>query len=157
MDSFRNYLLSITAAAILCSLVKNLLPGKSTASSLIRILCGIFMAYALINPIFHLQWDPLNLPSASFTSDARQAVSEGEKAAAEVLAAVIKSKTESYILDKATAMEADLDVDVTLQELIPARVELRGPVSPYVRSSLCAWISQQLGIPEEAQIWIGQQ
>ena len=66
---------------------------------------------------------------------------------------VIKANTETYILDKATTMEVELNVEVTLDGLIPKKVILQGAVSPYTRASLSDWIAQQLGIPREAQIW----
>lgn len=156
MDGLRDYLLSVTAAAILCSLIKNLLPGKTAATQLIHVLCGVFLAFSLISPVLQLDPEQLFLSDGSFAADAQAAASMGEKEAADALCAVIKERTEAYILDKATGMDVSVEVEITLQDLIPSGVILRGAVSPYVRSTLSEWITQQLGIPKEAQEWIGQ-
>lgn len=113
------------------------------------------MAYTLIRPVLHLDFSSVTSFTGSFSSEAEAAAHIGEEAATDELTAVIKAKTESYILDKAAAMEVDLNVEITLDSFIPTAVVLRGAVSPYARSTLTAWITQQLGIPKEAQVWIG--
>ena len=153
INDLREYILTVTAGAILCSLVQNMLGKGFFSASMLRILCGVFMACLLIRPLVRIDFSSILFSIDSYTSDANAAVSVGEAAAKESMQAVIKSKTEEYILDKAAALNAELDVQVTLNDMVPAKVALSGAVSPYTRSVLGSWITQQLGIPKEAQIW----
>ena len=66
---------------------------------------------------------------------------------------IIKQKTETYILDKANALGAEITVQVVLEDYIPAGVTIMGDVSPFVKSNLSASITQELNIPPEEQIW----
>ena len=89
-----------------------------------------------------------------YSQEAEAAAAVGEEAASNNMAQVIKANTEAYILDKAAAMEVELNVEIILDGLIPDKAVLCGAVSPYARSTLSQWITQQLGIPGEAQSWI---
>ena len=148
----KEYLLSLTAAAIVSCILKMIPVGKPTAS-LIKLLCGVFMACVLIQPVIHLKLDDFSSFDQFYSAEAQTAVAMGEEAAMKKMCEVIKANTETYILDKATTMEVELNVEVTLDGLIPNKVILQGAVSPYTRASLSDWIAQQLGIPREAQIW----
>ncbi len=156
MDGFKNYLLSVTAAAILCGIVRELVGKQSAASGLVKILSGIFMACTLIAPLRIMDFSVLEASGYSFAAEAEAAASTGKEAAAEELTAVIKSRSETYILDKAAAMGVDLNVEVTVEDLLPTAALIHGAVSPYTRSHLSEWISVQLGIPKEAQEWTCQ-
>lgn len=155
MTDFKSYLLSVTVAAVVCGIIKGLVGEKFSTAPLVRLLCGIYLACTLIYPIFRLDARGFSLDIQAFNADAQAAAIAGEEAAAEELAAVIKSKAEAYILDKASAMEVDLDVEITLDNLIPSGVQIKGAISPYVKSTLSDWIAGQLEIPKEAQEWIG--
>ena len=153
MEPFRGYLLSLTAAAIVCCLVKSIPIGKAPAS-LIRMLCGIFMACTLIQPILSVKFTDFSSGINIYSQEAEAAAAMGEDAAAKNMVEVIKANTEAYILDKAAAMEVELNVEVILDGLIPDKAVLRGAVSPHARSTLSQWIAQQIGIPGEEQSWI---
>lgn len=153
MELLREYLLSLTSAALICCIIKVIPIGKAPAS-LIRTLCGIFMACTLIRPVLSLNLSDYSSGFNSYSQEARTAAAAGEEAAAKSMTDVIKANTEAYILDKAAAMEVELNVEIILDGLIPDKAVLRGAVSPYARSTLSQWITQQLGIPGEAQSWI---
>ena len=153
MEPFREYLLSLIAAAIVCCIVKVIPLGKSSAS-LIRILCGIFIACGLIHPVLSLRLTDFSAGLDAYSAEAKAAAAIGEEAASQNMMQVIKANTEAYILDKATAMEVELNVEIILDGLIPDKAVLRGAVSPYARSTLSQWITHQLGIPGESQTWI---
>ena len=67
--------------------------------------------------------------------------------------AIIISQSESYILDKAAAMGADLEVEVLLDEHVPKSVRLRGAISPGAKASLNAWIQENFSISPEDLQW----
>lgn len=158
MEAIRGYLLSVTAAAVICAVVSALLGKKGTISAMGKLLTGIFLAITVISPLAKIQlsnadalWDDLSV-------DAAAAVAAGEEAANNELRAGIKSQTEAYILDKAASYAAELTVEVTLSDddpPLPCAVRLTGSVSPYAKRQLQQLIAEDLGIPKEAQTWIG--
>ena len=75
----------------------------------------------------------------------------------EILAALIREKTQAYIWDKAMQLNTELSVQVTLQEdagfPYPCHVVLCGSVAPAVQKQLSRMITEDLGIPPEEQEW----
>lgn len=156
MDSLRQYLLTVIAASIICAVVNALMEKKGTLTAAIKMLTGLFLVVAVLSPLVSLQLSNMG----DFTHDleiaAGNAVASGEEMAREATAAIIKEKTEAYILDKAASLELDIEVEVRLDSanpLLPDKVYLKGSVSPYAKARLCQCITDDLGIPEEKQIW----
>lgn len=156
MEAIREYLIGVTAAALVCALVTRL-QGKGTVGAVIRLMAGLFMALAVVSPWLDIRLDGL----VDFTSDlqleADALAAQGENSAREAMAEVITGQTRTYILDKAASLGASLTVEVALtaQELpVPRAVTLRGSISPYAKQELSAYIAVNLGIGTEAQTWI---
>lgn len=153
MEAIKEYLLSISAAAVVCGLVSALAGGKGATGKLLRLLCGLFMAATAIKPIVDIQIADIRNFADQLTVDADLAVSNGEEIASAEMKRIIKEKTETYILDKAKTLGAELKVEVTLDGMVPAAVTLTGNISPFAKVSLCETIMQDLGIALEAQAW----
>lgn len=157
MDGVKSYLLSIITAAIISGLVISIAGKKGMNAAVIKLLVGIFMAITVISP-----WTKLEIVSISeFLSDTKieagVSISEGQKLATETKSLIIKSKTEAYILDKADSLGLEVDAEVTVTGTdppIPDAVALKGQASPYAKKRLQQLIEQDLGIPEEKQLWI---
>lgn len=153
MESIKAYLLSVTAAALICGLLNGLTNNKGSIHKIIKLLCGIFLAASVIRPVVDMRIDDVYWFTENLTVSSELAVTHGEKIAADDMKRIIKEKTEAYILDKAKALGTEIAVDVTLQDCIPERVTIVGNVSPFVKSSLSESITQDLNIPAEEQIW----
>lgn len=156
MEAIGEYLIGVTAAALLCALVGKLsVSGMSGA--VIRMICGVFMAMAVVAPWATLRLDaPLELVT-NVQSDAEAIVSQGENSAREAMAGIISGQVRTYILDKADAMGLDLEVSVELTDAdlpVPVAVTLKGEISPYHKGVLGDAIRDDLGIGKEAQTWI---
>lgn len=157
MEAIKQYLLSITSAAILSACVCAFFL-KGTSERLIRTLCGIFTSLVVLQPLVGIHLPDLDRYFASFSTSASIVVEEGELLANEAQSKVIKQQTEAYISDKATALACSLDITVSLSDespFQPVSVRLEGDVSPYAKSHLASYMEEQLGIPKEAQRWIG--
>ncbi len=154
MEALREYLLSVTTAAIVCALVRRLLAGKGSAETMGKILAGIFMALTVLSPLTQLRLPQLSeLP---ISADAQQAVQAGEESARKALAERITAGAEAYILEKAAAMQATLTVEVELSDdpiPVPSRVYLQGNIAPYAKQKLQTMIREDLGIDKENQVW----
>ncbi len=156
MEAIGAYLLGVTAAALLCAVVSKLGAGHLTGS-VMKVLCGLFMALAVVAPWAELQ---LKLPSdvlSDFQILGEDLAAQGEKTARDTMAAIITEQTAAYILDKAGALGLELDVEVMISDdeiPVPLGVTLRGAVSPYHKGVLEDHIQNNLGIDKEALIWI---
>lgn len=157
MDSIRSYLLSVVAAAVICGIVTRLLGEKGTQGAVAKLLTGIFLALTVISPLAKVKLDRLTDLTESYRVDGFTAAAAGEEMTREALAQSIKAQSEAYILDKATALEVTLAVEVTLTDEdipVPCEVRLSGQVSPYAKNKLAGIIAEDLGIGKECQTWI---
>ena len=153
MELIKEYLLSITAAALICGAISSLTSKNASISKLMQLLCGLFLAITVIRPIVEVQLDNIDSFTELLVEDGEIAASTGKEMAAEEMKRIIKEKTEAYILDKAKNIGAEISVEISLNDLVPTGVTVVGNLSPYARSSLAAIITQELNIPPEAQIW----
>lgn len=154
MDSVKQYLLSVICAAIACGLVSTLSEKSGSGATLMRLITGIFLVFTVIAPIRTLDFDPLSLLTTDLKIQAAEAAAIGQDSGKEAMAAYIKAETEAYILDKATALQVSLDVDVTLDEAHkPHSAVLTGTVSDYIRFRLETILEEDLGISKENQQW----
>ncbi|MBE6925294.1 MAG: hypothetical protein E7461_00480 [Ruminococcaceae bacterium] len=157
MEGLRTYILSVVASAVICSGLRALFGEKGSTASLLRTICGIYMAFVLVSPLRNVDFSIYSDYFTGFMEEAQTAVLDGENVALKELRERIKEETESYILDKAVSLGADVSVEVSLAGSTPPapnKITIKGAVSPYVKKVLSRYIKEQLGIPEEAQIWI---
>lgn len=156
MESLRAYLIGLVAAAILTGIVTQLMGDKGTQGAMIKLISGLFLVFTVIAPIANIDLSGLRDFSADFSEAGEEAALIGEDITRESLAAVIKQRSEAYILDKAAGLDVELEVDVTVSDdkmPVPSAVLLRGKVSPYAKARLQSIIVQNLGIDKEKQIW----
>ena len=154
----RDYILTVTAASLICGIVNAIQFRKTPARALIKLISGLFLAVTVISPLLQLKIRDYIDYSLEVSMEADAIAAEGENIAAEAMGSIIKSKTDAYILDKAASLGADVQIETVLadtQPLVPVRVVIKGTASPYAKTLLSDWISQTIGIPKEAQQWIG--
>ncbi len=156
METIREYIISVVSAGAVCSVVDRLMGKKSANSALIHMLCGIFMALTLVSPILEIRLDAYTDYFGEIISQSQSVAAIGQTDAYNELNTIIKANTEAYILDKADSLGLALDVEVTLNEdnpPVPSKVYLEGNIAPYNKKLLCDYITQNLGIPKEDQVW----
>ncbi len=156
MQGICAYLLSVAAAGIICAVCARLLPKDGTVGTLGKMIMGVFLAVTVIRPLTG-QYLPITPEGwKQWSQESENAVSQGKEYSQKALQDIIKQRTEAYILGKAGQLKAELTVRVSLTEdeiPVPRSVELKGNVSPYAKKTLQTMLSQELGIPEENQIW----
>lgn len=158
MDEIKAYLISVTAASLVCGVINTLVGKKGSIAAVIKLLSGLFLALTVVRPVVNFSIHDLRDYIATINTDAQAVVSQGEIIASEELAASIKAQVEAYILDKAASLGVDLEVEVILSDSappLPAKAILTGAVSPYAKTHLIAFLEKELGIPKEAQQWTG--
>ena len=147
------YVLSLIGAALIAGILQSFVKEGSCASVL-KILCGLFLMVTALKPLKDLQIPTLEDWTASWNAEAEAAVREGEERYAGEYGAVIRQRLEAYILDKAAALGADVSARFTLDEQdLPRTVTLTGSCTPAQKQALARVLAEDLGIPEERQIW----
>lgn len=154
MDGLRQYIISVVTAALICGIVSAIVTGGA-AKELVRLLCGVFLALTVIQPITRVEVGQL-LEAFSDAQEGDAVAAMGENLARETMADIIKAETEAYILDKAAKLNAELRVEVTIgEDSLPISVKLDGSASPYARQQLESILETDLGITKENQLWTG--
>ena len=153
----RQYLLSIVGAAIICSIAKNSSNEKTLSGAMLRLVAGIIMTVTVLAPVVNLDLNDLPLMTTNFMDEASAIAAEGEEMAASARNAIISDRAEAYILDKAAAFGAALEVEVTISDgtMMPEGARIKGAISPYAKLQLQRIMEQDLQIAKENQQWIG--
>ena len=152
----KEYLLSLTAAAILSSLISRLAP-KGASGRGARIAAGLLVLAAAFAPIGEM--DTLSAAQellVRIKSDPLQS-DFLTKSNRELMSSLISGEAEAYILDKALAMgfAPEVTVAVTVRESypVPWAVTLEGEMTQVQQAALSNIIAEELDIPEERQEW----
>ncbi len=156
MEHIREYILSVTAAAMICSILRSIVGEKGSAAGILKVISGLFLAFTMVRPLADIQINEFPSMFSEFSSDAGAAVEDGIDYAQSAKARRIKEQAEAYILDKASRFGAAITVEVLLHEetLVPVGCIVQGEVSPYTRRQLKQIMEADLGIREEDQQWI---
>ena len=157
MEGLRQYILSVVAAALVCSLVSCVMP-QGKARQLLRLLCGAVLTTVVLGPLMGIDNISLSDFLEQWEVDAAYYTAQGEQMTQDALAESIKGQTEAYILDKAAELNASITAEVTVSEEEPPKplsVVISGQVSPYNRKKLESILETDLGIAKENQVWTG--
>ena len=152
----KNYITSIIIAGIICSIIDLLLDKKTATGKIAKILTGILMSVTILTPFTNISFKYITNYFDSLSFHADNYVEQGKFSAQNSISEIIKAQTEAYILDKANALGANIQVEVMLSESqlpVPEFVKISGVVSPYVKKRLSVLLEEDLGISEENQIW----
>lgn len=155
MENLRQYIMSVILAALICGILLGLVHSKSSEKA-IRLLCGLFLTLTVIRFPGQIELDSLFSSYSSYNQTAQDAAALGKKRASKMAADSIKAQYETYILDKASALNAEVSIDISVnQEYIPIHANISGKISPYNRHRLEDILETDLGITKENQLWTG--
>lgn len=152
----RAYLLSVTAAAILASLIRSLAPSGSGGRGA-RMGAGLLVILSVMLPLGEI--DPLGAAKELLrTHDSDPLQTDFiEQTNRQLLSELISGEAEAYILDKAMAVGFSPSVTVTTKVFDrypePWQAEITGQFTASQEHILKRMIVTELGIPEERQVW----
>lgn len=156
MSKISQYLLSIICTALLLSIANNLLDAKGALGAAIKLLTGLVLTSVIIAPWSDIRLDTLQSIFTDMQVHASTVVQEGNNIAQFEISALIKERTEAYILDKARSLGLDVAAEVMYDESMPQSihtVRIVGDASPYARQRLKQTICDDLAVAEENIIW----
>lgn len=157
-EFLRAWILSLAGAAVFCAVMTELCP-KGPVKSVVKALCGMVMALALISPLLNLDIESYSVNLARYRLMGEEAAMEGKNSADRYSRTIIESRCRAYILDKAAALGAEVkDASVKLKWSeegfwYPVECEVWGEYS----EGLDASIESGLGIDKEGRKWRGDE
>lgn len=152
----KEYILSIVAVGIVCSIAGSLVNSKTASGHLLRLLTGIVMVITILTPVHNISFTHITDYLENLNIQGEIYANNGTAEAKESMSVIIKDQIEAYILDKADRMDLDIAVEVALDDRnnsIPCGVTITGTLSPYAKGILGAYIEENLGIAKENQRW----
>ena len=157
MTIFHEWVISLTAAAVLASIAMQLTP-KGSVRSVTGFVCGVMLLGVLIEPLWEADFDVFSDSLNRYRSTVSDLTATMEEQEKELLRTYIEEKYAAYILDEAhvfNAEEADAKVIVKWRDesWVPYEAYLVMRVSPETKQRLMNTLITQLGIPEERQHW----
>ena len=152
----RGYLLGLCAAALLSAIVMGV-SAKSPVKHVVSLCCGLLMAAAVFRPI--AQVDPMEISRslAQIRMEAEELRTGVQVKNRDLVAEIIKEKTQAYILDKASQLGLTITADVTVggdgAYPYPESVRLTGQADAHRAQQLQRYIETELAIAKEKQRW----
>ncbi len=153
IGAVRGWLTSIAAVTLLLSVVQTLVP-EGTMRKISGFTGGLVLLAALLQPVLGTDLSRLHLDFSDYETEIQRRAQELEVKGKESVTEIIEERTAAYISDKADALGVELTASVDTEPRedgtpVPIFVELEGSYS----QELAAWITQELGIPIERQVW----
>ena len=157
MEDWKQFCLSVLVCSLSCSIAAQLVSGGKT-KALLRLVCGVMLALTILRPLSSIDLDQLPVLPELTGLTPEYYIAEGEKTARDALESCIKSSCETYILDKARSLGADITVQVSLDdEGVPAFALIQGDPGADAQRQLEKILITDLGISKENQQWEGKQ
>lgn len=150
----KTWIMGLIGAALFCALATELTP-KGGAKSVLKALCGIVMACALLLPLLRQDYSAYALNLAKYRESARSVTQSAQENANDLNRRVIEEKLEAYIMDKAQTLGANVtNAEVSLRwstdgVWYPVAVTVTGEYS----DALADRIEGELGIGKREQVW----
>ena len=157
MEDIGNYVLSLVSGALVCSILMGILPSGHFAA-MGKFLCGVFLTISFLQPLTELDMTRIFSGWLQLESQNAEAIAAlGQSYSQNLLASRIKQDAEEYILDKAASLGASLSAEILLSDdelPIPVKVNIYGNISSSAKEELGRYITRDLGISKENQLWI---
>lgn len=158
LELIRHWVLGLAGAALCCAVLTEITPAGSV-KKVVKALCGVIMALALIDPLLTTDAQKYSLNLSKYRQSAENVSRQGKEISDRLNRTIIEEECRTYILDKAMSMGAELeDAAVTLKWSseglwYPVGCTLKGEYS----DALAAAIEAELGIPGNAQEWVSNE
>lgn len=155
MYQLGKYIVSLIVTALLSGILIALFPDGTTPK-ILRMVCGIMLCLCVLNPLTQFTVPQYDDIFSDYLEEGTQAAEQGAKIAQYERDELIKYGLETYVLEKASVLGADITANVQLDmDGNPIHITVNGTASNTIQKELKQMISNDLGIPEEDQQWSG--
>lgn len=158
MTIFRDWLLSVTAAAMLVALAGAMMP-KGTVRKIGTLTGGLILILAIFKPLVGLDYGILSRSLSQARGDLEGNGFHLETGNFDLMKSIIEAKSAAYIEDKAIQMEIVCRAEVVCaadertEYPYPASVTVTGVLTEAQCGKLTRMIETELAIPAQAQIY----
>ena len=155
MEWLKQWLIGITAAAMLNAIAQSLMP-KGAVRQVGRLTGGLVLLFAMLSPIYQLEDNSVAGAFAPYWADIARYEAAGGTDEDPFLKSIIEEQCSAYIQDKAlqAGIECHAEVMCTSQTEgypYPTKVRVTGSIDRKQRQWLEQLIETQLAIPKQAQ------
>ncbi len=156
MTWLEKYLVGIICACMVAALAKRLLSVSLHFSKIGNVIVGLFVVFCAISPLVTIDWNDNPGLLDFITDDFAEISQDAQTYQHEALRQRIKEEAQAYVWNKANALSMQVEFEIVLADeypFEPCAIHITGKVSPYAKSQFTTYLSEQLGIPKEAQMW----
>lgn len=153
ITAIREWMTAVVTVTMLLSVAQSLIP-EGSIRKIASLTCGLILLLVLLQPVLQTDLSNLQINMDDYAAAIQERQTELQAVEQTERTTLIAGKTQAYILDKAKELGLDVEVHVTtaLGEdgvAYPDTVDVDGAWS----SELANVIEQDLGIPQERQVW----
>lgn len=158
MGLIRQWLLGVTAAALVLALAETLAP-EGSAKKICRLAGGLALLLAAAGPVTGLLDGSLLTQAVDGWRSRSQSVEqELEEQRDQLYLTIIEEETAAYVMDKARELGFDCEAEVTYgydEEVVPRpwEVSARGAWTEEQREALERLLEEELGVPAQRQYY----
>ncbi len=161
MTAVRSWLLAVIAVSLLCAVADALMP-QGAIKRVGKLVCGLVLIGAVLSPGASLDVEEGQRWLDSCLSGAEWREEELKNEVNSQMKTIIEQEYAAYIVDKAAGLglTCTVQVECALSEdglYLPVRTEVAGPQTAEVQAQLIRIISEDLGVPDSAQIYIDKE
>lgn len=158
MTVFKDWLLGVTAAAMLLAMAEGLMP-KGTVRQIGKLTGGLVLMVAILQPILKIDYGTLSASLSRFRDDLGIYEAEPKTENFRLMKSIIEAKSAAYIQDKAAGLGIECRAEVTCtadseeEYPYPASVVVKGALTEEEIRRLRVLIEGDLAIPAQAQTY----
>lgn len=156
MEIIRTWLLSVTVSAMVIAGAEALMPA-GPVKRVGKLTGGLILVLGILQPLVTMEYEDLyNMVAALPAGAIRQ--EEVEENTYGAMKGIIEEELSAYIVDKGKQLGADCAAQVVCtlgedQVPTPTQVTITGVLTQGQKEELVQYLSPELGIPREAQIY----
>ena len=157
MEAWKSYILSILIWIFVCGILQKMI-AETRGKKMIQLISGVVLAITVFSPLTRMRLDDyFQIPKIEWENSDLY-IMEGQNNASEAQKRYIQDHCEAYILDRARTLNAEITVEILLNEsMIPAFAQIEWDGNPSLQIELEKVLMTDLGIPKENQQWIWHQ
>lgn len=148
LQSFQDYLLSVTAAALLGAILQVVLPAGPTRR-VTGLGCMLLLFLVVVQPVQRANLEDLTAAFEAYWSELSDYPEELEETNAALTESIIVSRSEAYIMSRAQEEGADCQVSVACREesgiAVPNQVTVVGALTDSQQAALCDIVREGFG------------
>ena len=155
MELIRNWLIGVTAAALIAALADSLSP-EGAVKRIGKLAGGLLMLVAILKPLAGAEFSALSGVLADYQIQTELSGSALESENERLMKIIIEEQTAAYIQDKAAELGAVCTAEVNCAAgengtLIPVSAVIYGMLTLEQETTLRQMIADELAIPKESQ------